>query len=117
MELDLKREGPTMKTDIDFDLAFSFVQQFSTILPGEKFLIMRIMHKLKRDPGGCIEISAAALAEGTGTSVRTTQRHIAKLKEKGIIAVEKTYFNGRMIAPNRYSLPNWKIWVEESTNA
>ena len=51
------------------------------------------------------------LLKTMGFSARSFQRHVSKLKTRGILTVHNAKSSNGMIAANQYSLPGWAEFV------
>lgn len=81
--------------------------------PAEKMLIQHLIFTLDDDPAGLVEGSAQVMAKAMGFSARSFQRHVAKLKTRGILQVVNSKSDNGMIAANQYSLPGWAEFMSK----
>lgn len=100
--------------NISLDLAFEFVNQYRQILPNEQFTLLTFIKLLGTNYKNSIQIAAPEIAEITGFKSRTIQRHVAKLKLRKIIIIERSFKGGgAFCGPNIYTVVGWADWVEK----
>lgn len=92
---------------VSLGLGLAYLSSLGRRSPAEKVLILHLIYTLDDQPDGRVEGSAQMMAKAMGFSARSFQRHVAKLKTRGILDVHNAKSNNGMIAANQYSLPGW----------
>jgi hypothetical protein len=98
---------------ISLGMALAYLSTLGRRSPAEKILIMHLIYTLDDEPAGRVEGSAQMMAKAMGFSARSFQRHVAKLKTRGILEVHNAKSTNGMIAANQYALPGWGEFVKQ----
>jgi len=96
---------------VSLGTALAYLNTLGRRSPAEKILLMHLIYTLDNNPGGLVEGSAQLMAKTMGFSARSFQRHVSKLKTRGILTVHNAKSSNGMIAANQYSLPGWAEFV------
>jgi hypothetical protein len=99
---------------VSLGTALAYMGSLGRRSPAEKVLLLHLILTLDDQPEGRVEGSAQMMAKAMGFSARSFQRHVAKLKTRGILEVLNAKSNNGMIAANQYALPGWAEFCRQN---